>query len=101
MREHRLANRKRIREWARIILDERRCCVLCTIVDISDTGARLAVRDPDLPASFFLFRKADNSLREAVVVRREYQFLGVQLAAPLDLASDKAKSLLALQASMK
>jgi hypothetical protein len=99
MREHRKAPRKRVKEWAKLILDERRCCILCTIVDISDTGARLAVRDAELPAAFFVFLKSDKSLREAVVIRREQQFLGVRLAPPLDLASEKAKSLLSLVAN--
>jgi hypothetical protein len=96
MRENRRTTRRRVREWGKIVFNEGRSVLNCTVVDISATGARLIVGTDDLPRTFFLYRKFDASLREARIVRWAFQTVGVRLAEPLDLASEKAKNLLAV-----
>lgn len=95
MRENRRASRRRIREWAKIIHDEGESVLNCTMTDVSATGARLVVGVADLPETFFLYRKIDKSLREASIVRWSFQSVGVRLAPPIDLESERAKKLLA------
>jgi len=96
MRENRRSSRSRVREWAKIIRDDGQSVLNCTVTDVSPTGARLIVGTADLPQTFFLYRRIDKSLREANIVRWSFQSVGVRLAAPIDLESERAKKLLSL-----
>jgi hypothetical protein len=94
MREKRQAQRRSVKEVARIVCEKRRSSQSCLVLDVSETGARLLVNSvARLPASFLLFRKSPLSLREAVVVRRELKCVGVTLSPPLDPACPRVKSL--------
>jgi hypothetical protein len=94
-KERRQSPRKTVREWAKIIIDGGRAVRNCTISDISANGALLVTGTTDTPETFFLYRKADQSLREAVVARRTGQSVGVRLASPLDPTSELAQTLMA------
>lgn len=95
MRENRRSQRHRIKEWAKIILNEGRLVLNCTVTDISDTGARLRIGPAEVPTAFFLYRKSNRSLREVAVMNRGFQTIGISFAGdPLDLASERAKALL-------
>ena len=95
MREHRQSARKRIKEWGKIIGDGGRIVLNCTIMDISDSGARLHVSHHQPPDEFYLLRKKTQELRPVVVMNRMLNFVGVRFAGePLDFASEKARALL-------
>jgi hypothetical protein len=94
MLEHRRVPRKRVREWAKILFENGRPHQKCVILDISEGGAGLLVDSiADLPDSFLLLRKSDQSLREAQVVRRGKRDVGVLLTPPLDPTSERVKAL--------
>jgi hypothetical protein len=94
MREKRQAQRRSVKEVAKIVIEDRRSAESCVVLDASETGARLLVNSvAKVPRAFLLFRKSPLSLREAVVVRRELKCVGVTLSAPLDPASARVKAL--------
>ncbi len=94
MAEKRQAPRRGVKEVGKIVIEARSRIESCVILDISDTGARLLVNSvAGLPKSFLLYRKADQSLREAVVVRRELKCVGVKFEPPLDMQSARVKAL--------
>jgi hypothetical protein len=95
MKENRASSRRRIKEWAKIIHDDGQRILNCTVTDVSATGARLIVGTADLPRTFYLYRRIDKSLREASIVRWSFQSVGVRLAPPIDLKSERARKLLA------
>lgn len=47
-----------------------------------------------VPDKFFLFRKADQTLREATVRSRRYQTVGVELDTPMNLEDERPKAIL-------
>ena len=98
MRNLRAAPRRSVRELARIVFEDGNPTLKCIIVDVSETGARLIIAGAqDLPDTFLLFRRSDLTLREAVVMRREFTAVGVSLAPPLDLESPRVKALTQLR----
>ncbi len=95
MREHRQAPRKRVKEWARIVFDEGRRVHKCTILDISEGGARLCIGNLEAPALLYLYRKSTGCFHEAAVVNRSSQFIGVRFKGdPIDAASASGQALL-------
>jgi hypothetical protein len=95
MREKRKSPRHRVKEWAKIIFDDGRTVRNCTITDISAGGARLCIGNAALPTSFYLYRKSAGCLREVTVMNLMSQIIGVRFESePLDLTSEKARSLL-------
>jgi len=94
MAEKRQSPRRNVKEVGKIILEAQGKVESCVMLDLSATGARLLVNSvASLPKSFLLYRKADHSLREAVVMRRELKSVGVKFEPPLDLDSARVKSL--------
>jgi len=92
MLEHRKSNRRRVKQYAKLIFHDGRPAQTCIILDVSETGAGLLVENVNsLPETFLLFRKSDSSLHEAVVARRTLKIVGVRLLPPPDLASVTAK----------
>jgi hypothetical protein len=95
-RERREAPRVEVREWAKIIAGDGSAVRNCTISNISATGALLVIGKADPPRSFFLYRKADQSVCEAFfVARRCSQSIAVRLSSPLNPASEQAQALMA------
>lgn len=86
-------SRTKTKEWAKIILEDEKTVYNCTIVDISSRGASLRVGLAVIPDHFYLFRKADQTLREATVRNHRYQTLGVEFGAPLNLESERSKAI--------
>lgn len=84
MRENRKEPRKRTKEWAKIVLMDKSTVFNCTITDISPGGASLRVGDVRVPDEFYFYRKADSSLRQAVVKSRRYGTIGVQFDEFID-----------------
>ena len=92
MNENRRSNRRRVKEFAKLIFHDGRPAQNCIILDISGTGAGLLVENINkLPETFLLFRKSDSSLHEAIVARRTLKIVGVRLQPPPDLASVTTK----------
>lgn len=75
--ERRVDTRNKVRKVGRIVVDAPRKIYSCIILDLSETGALLLVHDK-VPARFSLFYARTRTLREAVVVRRQNDTLGVQ-----------------------
>ena len=94
MRENRREPRKKTKEWAKIVLTDERTVYNCTVIDISPQGASLKIGIAAVPDHFFLFRKTDQTLREATVKSRRYQAVGVELTAPLNLEEERPKAIL-------
>lgn len=92
MRENRREPRKRIKEWAKIVLEDERTVFNCTIADLSAHGACLKIGTAVLPDRFLLFRKADQTLREATVKSRRFQTVGVELSPPLSAGDARVKA---------
>lgn len=93
MAEQRRSQRRRVKEWGRLLFEDGRPIQTCVILDLSDGGASLVVEGAvSLPDSFLFFRKSDRSLREAVVVRRGQRALGVRFLAALDPDSARARA---------
>ena len=63
MRENRREPRKKMKEWAKIVLTDERTVYNCTVIDISPQGASLKIGIAAVPDHFFLFRKTDQTLR--------------------------------------
>ena len=95
MREKRRETRKWTKEWAKILLADGTTVLNCTVVNISPNGACLRVGTAEIPDRFYLFRKADQTLRGAEVRGRRYQTVGVFLGPPLDQASEITQSIMA------
>lgn len=94
MNEHRKSRRTHTKKLAKIVFDDGRTPVNCIILDTSEGGARLLMEsNEELPDQFFLFRRAELSLREATVVRRAYKTVGVRLSEPLSATSERARAL--------
>jgi hypothetical protein len=95
MREKRRETRKWTKEWAKILLADGTTVLNCTVVNISPNGACLRVGTATIPDRFYLFRKADQTLRGAEVRGRRYQTIGVFLGPPLDQTSEVTQSIMA------
>lgn len=75
--ERRSNERARVRKVGRIVSDNPRQIAPCIILDLSNTGALLLVHD-QVPDAFELFYSAKRVLRDAVVVRRHKDMIGVR-----------------------
>jgi hypothetical protein len=78
--ERRTNTRAKIRKVGRIV-DGADKVSPCIILDLSDTGALLLVHTK-IPDKFQLYYSAKRTLRDAVVVRRQQDTIGVHFASP-------------------
>ncbi len=65
----------------------------CTVLDISENGARIELRDIDIvPHRFKLFIPQTHTLCECRVARQSGREIGVQFESKIDLKSDPPTS---------
>lgn len=89
--ERRTNSRAKVRKVGRIVTDNPRRIASCIILDLSDTGALLLVHD-QVPDTFKLFYSAKRMIRDAVVVRRQQDTIGVRFdSAAVILDTDDAQ----------
>lgn len=75
--ERRGGGRNKLRKVGRILPSDNGKVRACIILDLSETGALLLVHDK-VPDTFSLYHSAEKTLREATVVRRQQDTLGVR-----------------------
>src|SRR5262249_36025459 len=86
--ERRPKSRKQVLMGAVIAYDEGRHAFDCTIRDISETGARIAIpRNRRLPQDFFLINMKDRVAYEARIARNNGADTGVAFTRTLKLTS--------------
>jgi hypothetical protein len=81
--DKRRATRRKVLKDGKIVLINNWSVVDCCVRDISETGARLRCADQAaVPATFRLVLLAENTIRDAKVVWRRDDNLGVQFTSP-------------------
>jgi hypothetical protein len=79
--ENRRATRHRILKEGKIVMLNNWSVVDCCVRDISETGARIRCKDQSaVPADFKLLLLAENRIRDAHVVWRRDDQLGLQFS---------------------
>jgi hypothetical protein len=77
--DHRRASRHRVLKEGKIVMLNNWSVVDCSVRDLSDTGARIRCKDQSaVPTDFKLLLLAENRIRDARVVWRKDDQLGLQ-----------------------
>ncbi len=86
--EKRRSERSNVETDAKGILPHLNHSIDCTVLDISETGARVKLGDVDIvPDKFKLFVPETHTLCECRVVRRSGKQLGLEFESQIDLKS--------------
>ena len=81
--DKRRAPRHRVLKDGKIVMMNNWSVVDCCVRDISETGARLRCVNPSaVPNTFRLMMPFDNSIRDAQVVWRKDELLGIAFTGP-------------------
>ncbi len=87
--DQRKAERSPVEMGAKGLLPQNSDAIDCTVVDISDSGARIELRDVDVvPRRFKLFVPDKHALCECRVVRQSGNEIGVEFENRIDLKSN-------------
>ena len=90
MDEKRKAPRRRVLKEGKIVFDEGRCVLDCTIRDMSDSGARLLIATTvGVPERFHLFEKSSGLLFPARLAWRQANVLGIEFEGSPTSIHDK------------
>jgi hypothetical protein len=80
--ESRIAKRQRVLKSAKAIFNHNQSVIDCTVRDISATGARLVTSNADLlPESIRFLLTQENLIRDAKVVWRRGQLIGIHFTS--------------------
>jgi PilZ domain len=80
--EDRIAKRQKVLKSAKIIFNRNQSVVDCTVRDLSATGAKLLSVNPALvPDEMRILMLQDNTIRDARVVWRKADMLGVHFTS--------------------
>lgn len=82
--EHRIARRHRVLKQGKILLPNGLTVIDCAIRDMSETGAKLQCADQGaIPNSFRLVFTADRTMRDAEVIWRRPELIGVRFTSEI------------------
>lgn len=85
--DKRISPRHRVLKDGKIVMMNNWSVVDCCVRDISETGARLRCNNPGaLPNTFRLLLTQDNSIRDAQVVWRREDQMGIAFTGPVKRA---------------
>ncbi len=80
--ESRVAKRLRVLKTGKIIVNKSLAVVDCTVRDLSDTGAKLVcAKSGEVPDEFRIVLIQDNTIRDAVVMWRKGEQLGIKFTS--------------------
>ncbi len=80
--EGRIAKRQKVLKSAKIIFNRNQSVVDCAVRDMSETGAKLITSNSDIvPDEIRLLMMQDNTIRDARIVWRKGEMLGVHFTS--------------------
>ena len=86
IRDKRPARRKRVLLGGVISYGDGKHSAICTIRDITDTGARIAVRGQQIPPGFYLINTRDRMVHEAKVIWNRGTEMGLSFSKSFRLS---------------
>lgn len=90
--DKRIAARRKVLKTAKIISFDKSTVLTCTIRDLSETGAKLAVEvSSAIPKEFYFYQLSDNSIRDAKLAWRKAGQVGVNFTGPAGQAPPSFK----------